>query len=135
MSKLHNQYKQLKKEKENTMYIFKSGIFYIALDEDAKKLSEIFNFKLVPFNDKIVKCGFPQARLEYYLQALNQNKIDFQIIDSNYSKIDNCNDYLNNVNLRKVIEFVLDIDMNNTTFHDAFFLLQKIQNDLKDINL
>ena len=135
MSKLYEQYKKLKGEDKDTVYIFKSGIFYISLDEDAKKLSEIFNFKLTPFNDTIVKCGFPQTRLAYYMQALNQNKVSFQIVDSNYSKIDNYSDYINNVNLKKVVQFVLDIDMNNTTFQDAFFLLQKIQNSLKDIQL
>ena len=41
MSKLYNNYLALKKENESTLFLFKSGIFYIFLDEDATKISNI----------------------------------------------------------------------------------------------
>ena len=77
MSKLYEQYKKLKQNNKNNIYIFKNGIFYIALDDDAKKLSDIFGFKLVDFNGTILKCGFPLKKISYYIEKLEQNKIPF----------------------------------------------------------
>ena len=133
MSKLYEQYEKLKKDDKEKIYLFKSGIFYIALDEDAKKLSEIFGFKLVEFNDVILKCGFPLKRLSYYSQMLDANQIPFEVIDPNYAKIDNYSDYLKNENIKQVIQSILDLDMNNTTFQQAFTFLQDLQTQLKDI--
>lgn len=132
MSKLYEQYKKLKNNDKDKMYLFKSGIFYIALDEDAKKLSEIFGFKLVEFNDLILKCGFPLKRISYYSQMLEINKILFEIIDPNYAKIDNYNEYIKNENIRHVIQSILNLDMNDTTFQQAFIFLQNLQTELKD---
>ena len=60
MSKLYNQYLKLKSDtkEKNIIYLFKSGIFYICLDEDARKMSDIFDFKITPINEDVVKCGF-----------------------------------------------------------------------------
>ena len=44
MSKLFDVYKRLKKEDSETLYLFKSGIFYIFLDEDAKTINKFYNF-------------------------------------------------------------------------------------------
>ena len=89
MSKLYVEYLNLKKENSNQLYLFKSGIFYIALEDDAKRLSEIFDFKLINLNESVLKCGFPQKRLEFYSNKLNSLNVSFQIVDSNYSKINN----------------------------------------------
>ena len=50
MSKLYNNYLALKKENESTLFLFKSGIFYIFLDEDATKISNILGLKLTMLN-------------------------------------------------------------------------------------
>lgn len=70
MSKLYEKYKVLKSEDTSKFYLFKSGIFYIFLDEDAIKMSEILNLKLTNLNQSIVKCGFPVKNLDKYLQLL-----------------------------------------------------------------
>ncbi len=44
MSKLFAKYSELKKQNPNFVYLFKVGIFYLALDEDAHTLSK--NLKL-----------------------------------------------------------------------------------------
>lgn len=44
-SKLYNKYIQLKKDCPEKLYLFKSGIFYISLDEDAKNFLKYFNLK------------------------------------------------------------------------------------------
>lgn len=37
MSKLYNSYLELKEKDSNFIYLFKNGVFFIALYEDAKK--------------------------------------------------------------------------------------------------
>lgn len=133
MSKLYNEYLKLKNINNNKLYLFKSGIFYIALDEDSKKLSELFEFKLTNLNDSITKCGFPQKRLEFYVEKLKSLNIPFEIVDLNYSKIDNYSDYLNNNKIKNIIQSILDIDMDNTSFREAFDFLYKMKEEIKKI--
>lgn len=133
MSKLYAEYLKLKKVDNNKIYLFKSGIFYIALDKDAKKLAEIFSFKLTNLNENVVKCGFPQNRLEYYISQLKNNNVSFDIIDLNYAKIDNYSDYLNNIKTKDIIDSIINIDMNNITFKQSFEFLEKINRELKEI--
>ena len=41
MSKLYKSYEKLKEKDPEKIYIFKSGMFYICLEEEANKISEI----------------------------------------------------------------------------------------------
>lgn len=133
MSKLYEEFLKLKKVDSNKIYLLKSGIFYISLDEDAKKLAEIFSFKLTYLNENIVKCGFPQNRLEYYISQLTSSNIPFEIVDLNYSKIDNYSDYLNNMKIKNIINSIMDIDMNNISFKESFEFLEKTKKELEHI--
>lgn len=133
MSKLYNEYLKLKNQNPEKIYLFKSGIFYISLNEDAEQLSKLFNFKITNLNDTVTKCGFPQKRLEYYTNLLTSCSVDFEIIDSNYPKIENYSDYLNNIKLKEIIDSIRDLDMNNITFQELFNFLSKINSDIKNI--
>ena len=86
------------------IYLFKSGIFFIALNEDATKLSEIFGFKITNLNDTVTKCGFPAKRIEYYSSLLDKMNIDFELIDSNSKKIENSSEYISNLNFNSIID-------------------------------
>ena len=66
MSKLYQTYVALKVQDSTQLYLFKSGIFYIFLDDDAKLISSLFNLKLTNLNSAIMKCGFPTSQLEKY---------------------------------------------------------------------
>jgi len=133
VSKLYSQYLDLKQIDSNKIYIFKSGIFYIALDKDATILSKEFGFKLVNLNENIIKCGFPEKRLSYYISLLENRNINFEIIDPKYNKIDNYSDYLNNSNLKETIDFLLNIDMNEISYKEAFDFLFSISENVKKI--
>ncbi len=133
MSKLYTEYLKLKNIDSTKLYLFKSGIFYIALEEDSKKLSELFSFKLTNLNETITKCGFPQKRLEFYVEKLNSLNISFEIIDLNYSKIDNYSDYLNNNKIKNIIRSILDIDMDDISFREAFDFLYKTKKEIEQI--
>lgn len=54
MSKLYQTYAALKMQNSSQLYLFKSGIFYIFLDEDAKLISTKFNLKLTNLNSMLL---------------------------------------------------------------------------------
>ena len=96
MSKLYDKFLKLKSENSEKIYLFKSGIFYVALNEDAKLLSDKFGFKITNLNETVTKCGFPNTRLDFYLNLFQNNNIDFKLIDSEYGKVEKISDYLSN---------------------------------------
>ena len=59
MSKLQKSYINLKSKDAEKIYLFKSGMFYLALADDCEKLSAVFGFKKTKLNEEIEKCGFP----------------------------------------------------------------------------
>ena len=82
MSKLVNCYKNLKSNDSSSLYLFKSGVFYIFLDEDAKIISNLLHLKLTNLNSEIQKCGFPANSLEKYLALLKLIPYEVKIIDN-----------------------------------------------------
>lgn len=97
MSKLFNKYLELKHtQDEETYYLFKSGIFYIFISDDAKYMSNLLNLKLVNLNEDVVKCGFPSNNLTKYLNILSENNINFKIIDSTLNVVKSKETFLEN---------------------------------------
>lgn len=57
MSKLYEKYKVLKENNPEQLYLFKVGVFYIFLDEDAKMVSDALGLKCTHLNENIMKSG------------------------------------------------------------------------------
>lgn len=135
MSKLLDQYTSLKKNNKETIYLIKVGIFYNIFNEDADILSREIGLKITPLGPNIYKCGFPYSQIKKYTALLDQKNIKYQIIDNNYKeeKIKNNEDYFKNMELKKIVEQILNIDFNNITFKDSFEKLEEIQRELKKI--
>lgn len=133
MSKLYDNFVNLKGSNKNKIYLFKSGIFFIALNEDATKLSEIFGFKITNLNDTVTKCGFPAKRIEYYSSLLDKMNIDFELIDSNSKKIENSSEYISNLNFNSIIDKLVKIDFDNITCKEAFDILYSLSLESKKI--
>lgn len=133
MSKLYSKYLELKGNNSNILYLFKSGIFFIALEDDAKLLSEELKLRITNLNENIVKCGFPVSREEHYLRLLQAKEIPFQIIDNHYGIVENYSDYMNNDKLKSIVQKVIDINFDEITFKSAYEILRSINNDLKEI--
>ena len=97
MSKLYSIYLNEKEKNKDTIILFKSGIFYLALDKDATFLSNTFGFKLTNLNSEIKKCGFPCNSLDKYLKLFKACNLLINIIDidtnTKYERI------LNTINL------------------------------------
>ena len=133
MSKLYKSYLNLKNEDKEKIYLFKSGMFYIALDKDCEKLSEIFGFKQTKLNEQVNKCGFPISRLEFYIEQLNNRNLQFEIVDGDYSKIENYSDYMNNCKIKKIIQDIKEMDLNNITFKQAYEFLESAKVEIGKI--
>ena len=133
MSKLYDNFVNLKGSNKNKIYLFKSGIFFIALNEDATKLSEIFGFKITNLNDTVTKCGFPAKRIEYYSSLLYKMNIDFELIDSISKKIENSSEYISNLNFNSIIDKLVKIDFDNITCKEAFDILYSLSLESKKI--
>ena len=131
MSKILKQYKDLKEKDASSIYIFRVGIFYNALNEDAKVLNEKLGLKLTTLSPEIVKCGFPISSLEKYTKKLDNLQLKYKII--NDLPQNTSIDYTNNIEVKKILKKITEIDMNNTTFQQSFNILLDLQNKLKNI--
>lgn len=131
MSKLINIYKQLKQQDNETLYLFKSGIFYIFLDEDAKLISSLFNLKLTNLNSVVVKCGFPTSQLEKYTRLFNTANLSFKIIDvadnSSYSP----KEFVLNKNFKLFLEKIASVNAYELSISSAYDFIDKISEESK----
>ena len=91
MSKLYDNYENLKNNNNDKIYLFECGNFYIALDSDAILLNELFSFKLTKFSNVCDKCGFPKNALEKYKKSLSSYKGYLNKSNTKYKKA--FNDY------------------------------------------
>ena len=133
MSKLVNIYKNLKNQDADTIYLFKSGIFYIILDEDAKKVSPLLDLKLTKLNDTIVKCGFPVSAYNKYFNILNQTTIKFKIIDNINGLSLTFNDFTIEQSLKNLLNKINQIDTEHLSVSEAYKFIEDIQKDSRKI--
>ena len=126
MSKLYDKYKILKFQNPSKLYLFKSGIFYIFLDEDAKKISTILNLKLTNLNDNIVKCGFPVQNLNKYIILFKEHNLEIDIIDSVLQPSYSSDDYLSNSNIKNFLDELSNINTETLSIKEIYSLVDKI---------
>lgn len=132
MSKLIKKLEELKKHDASSIYIFRVGIFYNILNEDAKILNEKLGLKLTSLSPEIVKCGFPISSLDKYTKKFDELQLKYKVIDDLPNNT-NIEDYTNNIEVKKILNKIKNLDMNNTTFQQAFNILLDIQNKLKNV--
>ena len=114
MSKLYDLYKSKKEIDESKCYLFKSGMFYIFIDEDAEYISKKTLLKLTNLNNDIVKCGFPYDKLDKYMELFNNLGIDVEIVNNNIDISD------------KIIKKLKNIDIDNITPVKALTILNEL---------
>lgn len=127
MSKLINVYEKLKQENKDTLYLFKSGIFYIFIGNDAKIVSKLLCLKLTNLNDNYKKCGFPQNSLEKYLNLLNCTSYDIKIIDSSKETSYNIKDFILNKELLDFLNTITSINEDELSVKDAYIFIETIK--------
>lgn len=131
MSKLLKQYESLKKENASCIYIFRVGIFYNILNEDAKTLNEKLGLKLTSLSPEIIKCGFPISSLDNYTKKLDILQLEYKVVDNLPNS--SVAEYSNNIEIKKILKKIADLDMNNTTFQQAFNILLDLQKKIKEL--
>ena len=134
MSKLYKKYNELKSTNNNQLYLFKSGMFLIFLDNDAKLVSKELNLKLTKLNDNIGKCGFTINCFEKYSTLLKEKGFVFSIIDEYYSIVTSTSNYLSNIEIVNIINKIKKMDINKTSPIQAFNILSNFQKILGDKN-
>ena len=117
----------------NTLYIFKSGIFFILLDNDAKIASQILNLKLTYFTENVLKCGFPISSLEKYTNILEKTQYNFKIIDNIKNVSYSINDYTINEQIEKLLFEISSIDINSLSVKEAYDFIEAIKDSAQYI--
>lgn len=132
MSKLYEMYLKLKsnqKKKENTLYLFKSGIFFIFIDEDAKIASQLFHLKLTPLNEKVMKCGFPSNSITKYHHLFDQSPYQVKIVSTENQKEKSMKQYLLDEHAKEMIEKILTINIDSLSISEAYDFLYFLQKE------
>lgn len=130
MSKLYENYLHLKKEEpdsENILYLFEAGIFFVFLDEDARKIAPILNLKLSNLSDKVVKCSFPVSSLEKYLGILQTTSYQIKIIHSDSHTSYSLNDYSIQTEIKNLLLELTTLDVNALSIRETYDVLNKLK--------
>lgn len=135
MSKLYNIYLEEKKKNRDILLLFKSGIFYIAIAEDAIKLSNILHLKLTNLNDTIQKCGFPCSSSNKYFHLFNILNIDTKIIDIKSNTTSTVDNTLNINIIKELLSKIKKIDLDSLSVSDSYKFIEDLKNATRDINL
>ena len=131
MSKIYNKYIKLKSNNDkNTLYLFKYGIFFIFIDEDAIIISNLLKLKLTHLNENIVKCGFPSNSLNKYLSVLKNTPYNIQIVNTDSVQTLSISDYIHNEDIKKIIQELIDVNIDSLSISQAFELLSNTQKSL-----
>ena len=85
--KLNEKYLIKKDEDINKLYLFKVGNFYLFLNEDAKRISEITTLKLSNIGN-VFKCGFPISSIDKYLTLFNNLNLNVEVVKEEINKED-----------------------------------------------
>lgn len=124
MSKLYNSYLSMKKTDKDTILLFKSGIFYILLDNDARLVSSILNLKLTQLNSDVVKCGFPISSLDKYLHLLIKYNLNVKIIDINSNTVYTPNEFTYNSETDSLLLELSKLDVDNLSIKEVYSKLE-----------
>lgn len=133
MGKLYDIYLNEKKKNSNTIILFKSGIFYLAIDKDATFLSDIFGFKLTNLNNEIKKCGFPCASLDKYLGLFNSHNLSVSIIDTEKNINYTIKDFEINKNTQEILELIKKVDINSLSILEAYKFIDDLKQKVNNI--
>lgn len=133
MSKLYDMYIELKNLNYETIYLFKSGIFFLAIDNDAYLLSKIFNLKIGNLTNSIIKCGFPCTSLNKYKNLFKVHNLNVKIIETHNNTIYNLKEYIQNDNIAQLFEFINSVDINNLSITEAYCFIENLKNKVHNI--
>lgn len=136
MSKIYDKYIKLKTNEndDKTLYLFKYGIFFIFVDNDAKIVSNLLHLKLSNLNESVVKCGFPVNSLSKYISLLNNTSYNVQIVNMSSDKPLSTTEYIFFEALKDIFNEFISLNIDSLSISQAYDFLYHTQNKLIDIN-
>ena len=127
MSKLYSKYLSLKKETNSSkIYLFKSGIFFLFIDEDAKMMSQLLQLKPTNLNPTVLKCGFPVNSLEKYMPLLEQTGKTIEIIDLEKNSSSSPKKFIIKKDVKDFINYLSSQDSNNFSIKEAYQFIDDV---------
>lgn len=134
MSKLYKNYVSLKIQDCSKLYLFKCGLFYIFIDEDARIMSSILGLKLTNLTPTIQKCGFPSNSLNKYLQKIEKTPYSIHVVsDVDFNCATPIEIYIENDNLKSILRDFLNVNIDELSISESFDLLYNLQSKIKNI--
>lgn len=134
MSKLLDMYTSLKKENSEILYLFKVGLFYNFLNNDAVTVSNLTNLKITNLSPTILKCGFPLNSLDKYINLFNSLNLKIKIIDTvNHNTAYNIHDFKLSNEFKNLCKKISDIDTDFLSVQEAYSLLEELKSDVKKL--
>ena len=128
MSKLLTTYTNLKKQDNETFYLFKIGLFYNFINEDASIMSNLLHLKITNLSPAIIKCGFPNNSFDKYIKVLLSLPYKIKIIDSlENNTLFELKNFETNKKIKEFIFKISEIDVNNISITEAYSLLEDLQ--------
>lgn len=139
---LKEKYEIYKLTYKEYLVLLKSGNFFIALNNDAIVMNNVFKYKIIR-SKNFIKSGFPLGTLDKVIDRLKNEEINYVLIDddvilkekfknNNYSKfvtkIDNYEIILNRIN---VINDILKKNLSNPNIKN---ILNEVEGILCKIN-
>lgn len=131
-SKLYQRYISLKIEDNDAFYLFKSGIFYIFISEDARVVAPLLNLKLTDLNSSIKKCGFPISGSQKYFDKIKELNLKVKMVDLVNMKFSTELDkYLNGQQILEIVNNFLKINIDELSISQAYDVLNDLQEELR----
>lgn len=139
---MKEKYELYKLNYKKYIILFKCGNFYIALNDDAIVMNNVFKYKIIE-SANFIKSGFPISSLSKALSILDEKQINYVIVDKeimfkNKNANNKYSDYLNKNNnvdiLLNRINTINKILKNNLSNPKIDSVLNSIERDLCKIN-
>lgn len=136
MSKLLSLYTNLKKQDNETFYLFKVGLFYNFINDDATIMSCLLHLKLTTLSSSIIKCGFPCNSFDKYMRTLMTLPYKVKVIDSleNNTMYDIKN-FEKNKQVKNFVFKIASINIDNVSVTEAYTLLDELQKEAVSIKI
>ena len=134
MSKLLTTYTNLKKQDNETFYLFKIGLFYNFINEDASIMSNLLHLKITNLSPAIIKCGFPNNSFDKCMKVLLSLPYKIKIIDSlENNTLFELKNFETNKKIKEFIFKISKIDVNNISITEAYSLLEDLQEEAQKL--
>lgn len=133
MSKLFNIYLNEKEKNKEKILLFKSGIFYIALDEDASMLSQLLDLKLTNLNDKIQKCGFPCSSIDKYIKLFKLHNLNVKLIEIDKNTSYSIQEYIESKIIKELLEQINNVNLDNLSISEAYKFIEDLKEKVNNI--